>query len=195
MTRCIRFKIILFSPLLTIESVSIYPLILKTHINIKISEGGARYIKCLHYDCHYPILSPPLKPSKSSDVFTFELFSQKSKGFKILSSNTQPCRFGTNLSHLKILSYPKSASNFSEMTTPYSSHLLSAPTFQAANKMAHRIHSPLFQGFKVSFFLFVQSFLLFLYVDNRLFCTILTWVFWCIGFYFLNGLFLYVSSS
>ena len=84
------------------------------------------------------------------------------------------------------------------MTTPYSSHLLSAPTFQAANKMAHRIHSPLFQGFKVSFFLFVQSFLLFLYVDNRLFCTILTWVFWCIGFYFLvclNGLFLYASSS
>ncbi|GMY05949.1 hypothetical protein FCV25MIE_01188 [Fagus crenata] len=36
------------------------------------------------------------------------------------------------------------------MTTPYSSHLLSAPTFQAANKMAHRIHSPLFQGFKGS---------------------------------------------
>ncbi|XP_050261764.1 uncharacterized protein LOC126706390 isoform X3 [Quercus robur] len=34
------------------------------------------------------------------------------------------------------------------MTTPYPSHLLSAPTFHASNKMALRIHSPPFQRFK-----------------------------------------------
>ncbi|KAL4615530.1 hypothetical protein ACB092_07G132300 [Castanea dentata] len=36
------------------------------------------------------------------------------------------------------------------MTTPYPSHLLSAPTFHASNKMALRIHSPLFHRFKGS---------------------------------------------
>nr|POF23874.1 hypothetical protein CFP56_23694 [Quercus suber] len=35
------------------------------------------------------------------------------------------------------------------MTTPYPSHLLSAPTFHASNKIALRIHSPLFQRFKL----------------------------------------------
>ena len=52
--------------------------------------------------------------------------------------------------------YPIFAQNgfpyFSEMTTPYPSHLLSALAFRASNKMALRIHSPLFQRFKVSFF-------------------------------------------